>query len=82
MKTNKSKPSASDCLINKRNKLAKSGSKDVANLDAQIVQTIMKEENNKAQQFKKYCNMTGTISLHKMWQLKRSYGPIRRHHFP
>ena len=48
------KPSKADCLISKRNKLAKQGNNDeAAVLDAQIATIITEENRSKALMFKK-----------------------------
>ena len=55
IRTRKIKVSKADCLIGKRNKFLKQGNTEQASiLDAQIAQTIFKENRAKAFMFKKY----------------------------
>ena len=74
----KVKPSAADVLIDKRNKIKQAGTHNVKQIEAKIVQIILKEEVNKAQQFVTYCNITGTISLRQMWKLKKELWPKKK----
>ena len=82
MTKKKTKPSAADVLIDKRNQMKQVGTQDLNNIEAQIAQIILKEEVNKAQQFVTYCNLTGTISLQKMWKLKKELWPKKKASFP
>ena len=77
IKKNNSKPSAAYALINKRNLLIKGKpkSQEIKALDAQIAKIVLKEEIDKAKQFVKYCNSTGTFPLQKMWKLKKELWP-------
>ena len=74
--------SAADSLIDKRNKMKKSGNNNTLELDALIAQIILKEEISKAQEFRKFCNLTGTISLQQMWKLKKELWPKKKASLP
>ena len=51
-------------------------------LEALIAQLIIKEKINKAQEFRKFCNLTGTISLHKMRKMKKELWPKKKASLP
>ena len=71
--------SASDSLIDKRNKLVKSNEKErnkntrnttrdeITKLEAQIGQIVMKETLSKAHKFRKYCNRTHQMNSCKLF---------------
>ena len=82
VKKNKPNHSAADSLIDKRNTMNNSGNINTFEIDALIAQTILKEEINKAQEFKKFCNLTGTICLQKMWKMKKKLWPKKKTSLP
>ena len=82
VKKNKPNHSAADSLIDKRNTMTNSGNNNTFEIDALIAQTILKEEINKAQEFKKFCNLTGTICLQKMWKMKKKLWPKKKTSLP
>ena len=73
MKNNKGRPSAANALIDKRNSLKNKPchAQEKEALEVQIAEILLKEEVNKANHFKKFCNASGSFPLQQMWKFKK-----------
>ena len=86
------KTSSSDYLIDKRNKLTKLNEKEhsvlkkqtittqIANIEIQIAQIILKEGLEKAYKFRKFCNASSSFPVQEMWKFKNKLWPKK--HLP
>ena len=83
IRTKNIKPSKADCLIGKRNKFLKQGNIEQASiLDAQIAQTIFKENRAKSFMFKKYMDKGETQPVSEMWKMKQRLFPKKKPTLP
>ena len=83
------KTSASDKFIIQRNKLKQhiedgisSDVIELNKLEEKISDIIAEEENNKAQQFKQFCNESNSVNIAEMWKLKKSIWPKKQESLP
>ena len=88
------KASSSDYLIDKRNKLTKVYQKEhsvlkkqtittqIANIEIQIAQIILKEGLEKAYKFRKFCNASSSFPVQEMWKFKNKLWPKKASALP
>ena len=81
------KTSASDSLVNLRNKLTnlnkktsskflkETNNRKIADLEIKIAQILLKEGLEKARKFKKFCNASASFPVHEMWKFKNKLWP-------
>ena len=83
------KSSGADHLIIQRNQIKQdieegnSANKDKLNqLEVDISNIIEKEETDKANLFKKFCNESSSINITEMWKLKKTIWPNKKESLP
>ena len=83
------KSSSADSLITERNKLKQDmedgkliNEEYLNKLEENIVNIMEKEETNKAQLFKKFCDESSSINITEMWKLKKTIWPNKKESLP